>query len=154
MFIQGAITYTKICEKFDVKAEDILFLSAYEDELDAAASVGVKCVRVVRQDQIPSTKYSVVEQLDKMTFREMTKSNPGTGTLSFLSSVPPSGTQSLQPPSMSKLRSPSPTLLIKDTKVMKSNSSKIRKSNKSQGDVVVRSVLAVITRNKVNKSLN
>jgi enolase-phosphatase E1 len=59
-------SYLAICEQIGVAAADVLFLSDVVEELDAAASAGMRTVQLVRDENVPVGRHPVASNFDKI----------------------------------------------------------------------------------------
>ena len=63
-----ASSYKNIIAKIGVNANEILFLSDIEEELDAAREAGINTLQVVREDTVPSLKHPVARNFNDIKF--------------------------------------------------------------------------------------
>ena len=59
-------SYKKIQETLNLNAEEILFLSDIEQELDAAQSAGFQTIQLVRKGTVPSTKHKTAKNFKEL----------------------------------------------------------------------------------------
>lgn len=60
-------SYQNIQSELDIPAENILFLSDVEQELDAAQSAGFQTIQLVRPGTVATTKHRTVQTFDEIT---------------------------------------------------------------------------------------
>ncbi len=70
-----AVSYKKILEELPYDAENVLFLSDIEEELDAAQEAGMKTGRLFRDDKAES-KHPSFENFDQINLEEFNRSVP------------------------------------------------------------------------------
>jgi enolase-phosphatase E1 len=67
-----SVAYKTIVADLGLPADQLLFLSDVEEELDAAATTGLQTVRVNRSDQLIVSKYKVIQNFHELTLPEAT----------------------------------------------------------------------------------